>query len=238
MNKIQISVIIPAYNEEKYLQECLNSLKKQKTSLSYEVIVVNNNSKDKTEKIARRNNVKVVNEKRQGVGWARKTGTENAKGEIIVHIDADTRAYPDYLEKIWEHFKKDLDLSCLGGEFIYYDAPLWKNILRKILYRPLLFLGKASSKGALGPTGGNMAFRMKAYKKTTGFNPKLRFGEDADISLKLKKFGKVKVDLNLKCEISARRYKIDKNFIQYSLNFFSLCLRKKPYKNVLPDLKK
>jgi glycosyltransferase involved in cell wall biosynthesis len=237
MNKIQISVVIPAYNEEKFLPKCLNSLKKQKTSLKHEIIVVNNNSKDKTEEVARKYGVRVINEKKQGVGQARKTGTEKAKGEIIVHIDADTVVFPDYLEKIWAHFQKDKKLVCLGGQFLFYDAPLWKNILRKILYPVLFFLGKVVSKGGLGPTGGNMAFRKEAYEKTEGFNPCLKFGEDGDLSLKLKKLGKVKVDMNLKCKVSARRFKINKNFWLYSINFLSLCFRKKPYKNILPECK-
>ncbi len=234
MGKIEISVIIPAYNEEKYIKECIESAKRQNTNLNYEIIVVNNNSTDKTKNLAKKCNVKVIDEKRQGVGQARKTGTENAKGEIIIHIDADTHLYPDHIEKVANHFKKDKDLVCLGGQFLFYDANLVQRILRHFLYKPTLFLGKVSTKGGLGPTGGNMAFRMDAYKKTKGFNPELNFGEDADITLQLKKIGKVKVDLNLKCEVSVRRYKMDKKTLQYCLNFFSLCFRKKPSKNVLP----
>ena len=153
MNKIQISVVIPAYNEEKFLPKCLKSLKRQKTSLKYEIIVVNNNSKDKTGEVAKKHKVKVINEKKQGVGQARKTGTENAKGEIIVHVDADTIVFPDYLEKIWAHFEKDKKLVCLGGQFLFYDAPFLEKFTQKMPLPYYLFLWQSSVKRRTWPNG-------------------------------------------------------------------------------------
>ena len=234
MKKIDVSVIIPAYNEEKFIKQCIEAVKKQKTKLNYEIIVVDNNSKDKTKEIAKKQNVKVVNEKKQGVGAARRTGTEHAKGEIVVHIDADTIIPNDHLEKVWEHFKKDKELVCLGGIFVFYNAPLWKNILRKILYKPLLFFAKVFSKGIFGPSGNNMAFRKNFYDKTKGFNAKLKFGEDMKICKELNKFGKIKVCRNLKVGVSARRYKLNKKLVFYTINFVSMCTKEKPYKNELP----
>ncbi len=234
MNKIKISVIIPAYNEEKYIGECIKSVKRQKTENNYEIIVVDNNSKDKTKEIAKKHKVMVINEKKQGVGAARRTGTEHAKGEIVIHIDADTLLYPDHLERVYEHFKKDSELICLGGIFLFYDAPLWKNILRKVLYKPVLFFANIMSKGVIGPSGNNMAFRNDAYKKTKGFNKKLKFGEDNEICRTLSDVGKIMTNTKLKVQISSRRYQLDKNFFIYTINFLSSCIRKKPYKNTLP----
>ncbi len=230
---IDISVVIPAYNEEKILPKNLESLNNQETLLNYEVIVVNNNSSDKTKKIAEEYGAIVIYEERQGVGWARSTGTAYARGIIIVHIDADTVVPKNYLEKIKDHFKNDEDLVCLGGQFYFYDAPKWKNILRTLFYKPTCYFAKLCSWGKLGPTGGNMAFRKSAYNKTSGFNAHLKFGEDGDLTIKLGSLGKVKVDMNLKCGISSRRYNFDKDFFLYVLNFFSLCFRGKPYKNKL-----
>jgi glycosyltransferase involved in cell wall biosynthesis len=237
MSKIDISVVIPAYNEENFIGKCLKSVKNQKTNLNYEIIVVDNNSKDKTREIAKKHKVIVLKEKTQGVGAARRTGTEHAKGEIVVHIDADTVLYPDHLERVYEHFQKDKNLVCLGGIFLFYDAPLWKNILRKIMYKPLLFFAKTMSKGALGPSGNNMAFRNNSYKKTKGFNKNLKFGEDIEICRELKKLGKIKTNSKLKIQVSSRRYQLDKKFLTYTKNFIFSCLGKKPYKNTLPELK-
>jgi glycosyltransferase involved in cell wall biosynthesis len=238
MSKIDISVVIPAYNEEGFIGKCLKSVKIQKTNLNYEIIVVDNNSKDKTREIAKKHKAIVLNEKKQGVGAARRTGTEHANGEIVVHIDADTILYPDHLERVYGHFKKDDTLVCLGGQFLFYDAPLWKNILRKFLYKPLLFFAKTASKGALGPSGNNMAFRNNAYKKTKGFNKNLKFGEDNEICREFKKLGKIKTDSKLRVQISSRRYQLDKKFFIYTINFISSCLRNKPYKNALPEYRR
>ncbi len=234
MKKIDVSVIIPAYNEEKFIQKSITSVKKQKTKLRYEIIVVDNNSTDQTKEIAKKQNVKVLTEKIQGVGAARRTGTEHAKGEIVVHIDADTIIPTNHLERVWEHFKKDEELVCLGGMFLFYDAPLWKNILRKVLYKPLLFFAKVFSRGTFGPSGNNMAFKKSSYDKTRGFSKNLKFGEDMEICKELKIWGKIKTCTKLKVGVSSRRYKISKNFVLYVMNFISMSTRKKPYKNELP----
>lgn len=235
MKKTYFSIIIPAYNEENIIKKCIEKTKKQKTAIPYEVIVVDNNSTDKTKDIAKTEGAKVINEKIQGVGAARRKGTEEAKGKIIVHIDADTVITPTHLEKIYKNFKENEKLVCLGGIFLFYDAPVWKNILRKILYKPLLFLAKITSKKTIGPMGNNMAFKKCAYEKTKGFDKRLKFGEDIEICRELKKHGEIKIDQSLKVGISSRRYTINKKFLTYTLNFVSSCIRKKPYKNVLPS---
>ncbi len=235
MKETNISIIIPAYNEENFIEKCINSVKKQKTKLNYEIIVVDNNSTDKTKEIAKKQNIKIINEKKQGVGAARKTGTEHAKGEIVVHIDADTILYPNHLERVWKYFKEDKELACLGGQFVFYHAPLWKNIFRKVFYKPLALFGRILSRGVIGPTGGNMAFRKDLYEKTEGFDLSLKFAEDVDICQKFKQYGKIRVDFDLKVKVSSRRFQINKKFLIYTINFFALCFTGKPYKNVLPN---
>jgi glycosyltransferase involved in cell wall biosynthesis len=81
-----LSVIIPAFNEEKFLPRCLESLKNQKFK-DFEIIVVDNNSTDKTAEIAKKFNVILVSEKSQGVAYARNKGAEIAKGEILIFND-------------------------------------------------------------------------------------------------------------------------------------------------------
>ncbi len=81
-----LSVIIPAFNEENFLPRCLESLKNQKFK-DFEIIVVDNNSTDKTAEIAKKFNVILFSEKNQGVAYARNKGSEIAKGEILVFTD-------------------------------------------------------------------------------------------------------------------------------------------------------
>lgn len=101
----EISVIIPARNEEENIEGVLKSLKEQ-TEMIYEIIVVDDNSSDKTAEIARRMGAKVIQLKEdpppgwQGKSWACWNGFLNSKGKIIVFIDADVRLAPDALKNL------------------------------------------------------------------------------------------------------------------------------------------
>ncbi|MBU2542310.1 glycosyltransferase [Patescibacteria group bacterium] len=232
-----ISIIIPAYNEEKYIAESIKYAKKQQGNFDIEIIVVNNASTDKTKQIAESFNVKVIDEIKKGVGQARKIGTEASKGKYILHIDADTHLPEDYLQQAFQRFEKDNKLVCLGGQMLYYDAPWWKDVLRFIFHHILGWGSRILSLGRVGPMGNNMIFRKSDYNKTKGFDSAVRYGEDADLSWKLSKLGKIKLDMSLKCFVSSRRYKINGRLWLYFLNYLSICLRGKPYKNVLPEIK-
>ncbi|MGB6153930.1 MAG: glycosyltransferase [Pricia sp.] len=95
---MQLSIVIPCYNMEHYLPECLDSLFQQNLDLSdFEVIVVNDESKDGTLKVARmyaekNSNIKIIDKKNAGVGAARNSGYDSAKGKYLYFLDPD-----DYL---------------------------------------------------------------------------------------------------------------------------------------------
>src|SRR5512138_2703715 len=96
-NTPEISVIVPAWNEEKFIESCLYALQQQKTKAFCEIIVVNNNSSDSTVNIVEKfAGITLLNEPRQGVSFARNTGVKKAQGKIIVFIDADIR-FPAYV---------------------------------------------------------------------------------------------------------------------------------------------
>ena len=83
---MKLSIVIPAKNEEKYLPKLLASVKKQSFK-DYEIIVADNNSKDKTKEIAKSYGCKIVKGGLPGKG--RNAGAKIAKGEIILFLDAD-----------------------------------------------------------------------------------------------------------------------------------------------------
>ena len=87
------SIIIPVYNVEKYIKKCLESVFNQ-TEKDYEVIVVNDGTKDNSMDIVKEYDVKIINQKNQGLSEARNTGLKKAKGEYILFLDSD-----DYIEK-------------------------------------------------------------------------------------------------------------------------------------------
>jgi glycosyltransferase involved in cell wall biosynthesis len=202
---IKISVIIPAFNEEKFLGNCLLSLKEQDFK-DFEIIVVDKNSTDKTAEIVKKFRVILVSEKNQGVAFARNKGAKIAKGEILVFTDADTILPKDWLSRIKEEFEKDKELIAFGGSCEFYSGPISARLASKFLLKPFLFLDKLFS-GGFNLMGCNMAVKRKAFFKVGGFNEKLKLNEDVEISYRLRKIGKIKFDPNFKVKTSGRRFR-------------------------------
>lgn len=200
---MKLSVVIPAYNEEKYLPACLKSLKKQ-TFQNFEIIVVNNNSTDKTAEVAKKFGAKVTYEPKKGVGAARKKGFTEAKGDIIISTDADCTFPPNWLEKINQSFAKHRNTIAIYGISALDDGPA-KKLLSQFGTRIFFQINDWLHKKQF--TGCNLAVRKTAYDKTTGFNKNIRICEDADLCKKLMKVGKIKFIPSLLVHTSARRFK-------------------------------
>lgn len=117
MNKTPtISIIVPIYNTEKYLQRCLDSIVAQ-TYKYFECILVDDGSTDGSSKIcdeyaAKDERFKVIHKKNGGVATARQAGTDAAKGDYIIHADPDDWTEPDMLEQMYAKAKKtDADVT-------------------------------------------------------------------------------------------------------------------------------
>jgi len=199
------SIVIPAFNEENFLAKTLGSLLEQDFK-DFELIVVDNNSTDKTAELAKKFGAIVFFEKNQGVAFARQKGFENAKGKIIVSTDADTILPRNWLSKIFEEFKKNKELVAFGGSCIFYSGPISAKLASKILVKPFLALDKFFS-GGQNLMGCNMAIKKEAFLKIGGFNPNLKLNEDVEISYRLRKIGKIKLDPNFKVKVSGRRFR-------------------------------
>ncbi|PIU36205.1 hypothetical protein COT03_00580 [Candidatus Shapirobacteria bacterium CG07_land_8_20_14_0_80_39_18] len=194
-----ISVIIPAYNEEKYIVTCLNSVTSQNFPKSlYEIIVVNNNSSDKTKEIVRKNfpKVKIVDEPKQGVVFARIAGVNEAKGEFIVFTDADSCVSKTWLQNIYLEFA-DPQVVAVGGLIEYFPKFLGSRIKQ--------FISNFSYSFFKSMPGTNMSFKKKSYQAVGGFSPAVNMAEDAYISFKLKKIGQLKILKANKVITSSRR---------------------------------
>ena len=97
----KFSIIIPVYNVEDYIKECLDSVKKQSFK-DYEVIVVNDGTKDKSMDIVKKYDVKVINQENQGLSAARNNGAKKAKGEYLLFLDSDDTIENNLLEVLNE----------------------------------------------------------------------------------------------------------------------------------------
>ncbi len=117
MEKGLISVIVPCYNVEKYIDDCVESLKRQ-TYKNFEVIFVNDGSTDNTlnklnELCKECSNFKIISQENKGLGSARNTGIANSTGEYITFLDSDDMYAPNFLEIMKKSIEQhDADVAC------------------------------------------------------------------------------------------------------------------------------
>jgi glycosyltransferase involved in cell wall biosynthesis len=110
----KISIIIPVYNAENYLEECLLSISQQ-TFGDFEILAINDGSTDRSLEILKKYQEKeprlqVISQENKGVSAARNLGLENAQGEYITFVDADDWLHPETLEQYIEIAKKKSDI--------------------------------------------------------------------------------------------------------------------------------
>jgi len=184
----KISVVIPAYNEEKYLGATLDSLVNQNFPKSdYEIIVVDNASTDGTVKIARKYPVRVISEPRLSVVRAFQTGFSAAISPIIASAGADTIYPPDWITSICSHFSSPDTVGVYGPVVFLETDHLPTRIFSFIspyFFRLNHFLGTDM------PSGANMAVRKNAFLQIGGFDLRLTTAEDTYLYYRLKKLGR------------------------------------------------
>ena len=123
--KDMISVIIPVYNGQDYLENCIKSLEEQ-TFKAFEIVIVNDGSTDGTgalcEKLcAEHENIRVLTLDDQGVSAARNEGLKEARGEFITFVDADDRVRSDMLEVLYNL------ITSTGSDLAGCDFFAWQN---------------------------------------------------------------------------------------------------------------
>ena len=116
-NDVKLSIIIPVYNSEEFLEKCINSLLAQ-TIKNFEIILINDGSKDRSLKICKKfegidKRVKVFSQENSGQSKARNIGIENATGEYITFVDSDDWVDADYYEKLVDACDRhNADVAC------------------------------------------------------------------------------------------------------------------------------
>jgi len=130
----QISVIIPAYNAERYIEECLLSLKGQ-TFKDFEIIIVDDGSIDKTYKIAEKYAKVIKSLKNLGAGAARNLGAKEAQGQILVFADTDVVLPEDWLAKIIKNMQIH-NVECVGAG---YCGSMGKSFMEMFAYLELSY---------------------------------------------------------------------------------------------------
>ncbi len=181
---ILISIIIPAYNEEKLIGLCLSSLQNQNfNKKDYEIIVINNASTDNTSQIVQNFGVKLVDEPKKGVTFAIKRGFLEAKGKIIAITEADTLVPPDWLSKIYKAFQNNPDIVLVGGRSLIKPN-------NHLVIIANIFLNHMGGKIIRRSSACNLAIKRDIYFKIGGVCEKINFNYETDLFLRARKEGR------------------------------------------------
>lgn len=198
----RFSVVIPAFNEAGFIENCLDSLRNQDFEGRYEVIVADNDSTDGTADIARSRGATVVHEPRAGVCSARQRGTEAASGEIVVSTDADTIFRPDWLSRIDQAFKADAELVAVAGPCRFVNGPWWARAYAWILFHIVSLVSRITGR-TLYVTATNIAFRKSAWP---GYDMHAtQGGDELGLLRRLRSRGPVAFDIRNATLTSSRR---------------------------------
>lgn len=227
----KITVIIPAYNEEKYIENSLRSIGLQSRPPD-EIIVVDNNSEDNTSKIAKKFGAKVIFEKQQGPQFAVAAGFANATGDIICGTDADTIVPSDWIERIENLI--NTNHCAVTGPCSYPDAPAPIQLGAEVLPK---FYGFGYQGEMIGA---NFAFWKKLYDEVGGINTNFT-SWDIDLGDKARKLGKLYYDPKLTVSTSGRRFhgkNLGKVLAKYYVNYLGVKFNKPNLISQFPYLEK
>lgn len=187
-----VTVLISAWNEEINILRCIGSLSKTDFEYPIEIIVVNNNSVDKTQHTIDQLHVKSLFEKRQGCGPARQHGQEQASGKYILLADADCFYPPFWVKDMIDTLQKP-DTVCIYGRYSFISEkgfPRWKLAIFEIL-KDTISEFRHLNKPYFNAYGISMGYVRELGLKV-GFIVTNFWGDDGQLCLGLMEYGKVR----------------------------------------------
>ncbi len=203
---IKVSLIVPAYNEEKYIAKTLASLKNQ-TYRNYEIIVVNNNSTDTTQEIAKQFVKNILLEPKKGYHHAVNRGVAAAQAPLMAVCDADTLYPPHWLHNVMREFEQNPDLIAVYGSVMFDDMNNAMKWLSHICFTATIFFSRLW--GFHNPGGFNFVMKKDAYLAVGGYSPAIYNGValDAELGRRLQTRGVLKFNPSIIVHTSSRRYR-------------------------------
>lgn len=184
MDKPHVTIIVPFYNVEDYLSQCLESIFSIQTE-HYEVLLINDGSTDRSGQIASSflqqypQRCRLIEQDNQGIACARNTGLDNARGDWIIYVDSDDFIEPQAMQKVFDY------LHTFEADVLVYDAYKYVNGTGKLLEmsrQPNPFLNQGVQLGSVYikelAKRGILSFVTvwdKAYRRSSLTNSKARF---------------------------------------------------------------
>jgi glycosyltransferase involved in cell wall biosynthesis len=183
---MKLSIIIPAFNEERLIGRCLESIDtalsaNSQFDFSTEVIVVDNNSTDRTAELAVQAGARVCFEAVNQIARARNAGAAAAGGEWLMFVDADSLVNPCLLTDIFAMINSGRAVGC-GSTMRMAGLPAWARFT--------LWVWNRVSIACRWAAGSLIVCRTDAFRATSGFNEAFFVAEEIDLSRRLKKWGR------------------------------------------------
>jgi glycosyltransferase involved in cell wall biosynthesis len=224
----EVSIVMPAYNEESTIVQTLASLCNNVTTWSVEIIVVNNNSADRTEELVKACGVNCILETKQGITQARNAGLAQAKGKYILNADADTIYPKDWIEEMIKPLADERNnVAITYGVFSFIPVGNTGRVTY-FFYEYLSDLTRTYNtkfkSEAVNVYGFNSGFKREQGLQVEGFNHPPGTNEDGYLALKLtnKGFGKMYRVNNPKAIVwtTDRRIQIDGGLLKATIKRF------------------
>ena len=191
-NEPLVTILISAWNEEINILRSVASLSNLDTIIPFEIIVVNNNSKDKTQCTIDKLRVRSFFEEKQGCGPARQTGQINAKGKYILLADADSFYAPKWMDEMIAILSKP-GVVVVYGRYAFISEsgfPRWKLLILETL-KDIIVEIRHQKRPFLNTYGLSMGY-IKELGLKVGFIQSRFWGDDGTLTFDLMKFGSVK----------------------------------------------
>lgn len=190
-----VSVVVIAYNEEDNLFKTIFSLAESNCRYPLELIIVNNNSTDRTQEIIEKCGVRTILAREKGYAQARQAGLNIAKGEYVVTGDADTIYPHKWVEMLVSPMIKDPNVVCTYGLHAFYTED-GRYPLSLLAYQKAKTMGihfRHMKRPQLNTGGASMAYRIDTAKKVGGYDLGRGRGEDGYLAYQMMEYGKVEM---------------------------------------------
>ncbi len=217
----EVSIVIPAFNEEKNILQTLASLTANATSRPVQIIVVNNNSVDKTEALVKATGIECITETKKGITAARNAGLQFARGKYILNADADAIYPPAWIEQMVKPLASNEKIAATYGRFSFIpvaSTPRVVYFFYEYMADVIRYINKYFKEEAVNVYGFNSGFRKQQGLAVEGFHHPPGSNEDGWLALKLrnKGFGKLHYVTNAKALVwtTDRRIEMDGGLIK------------------------
>lgn len=183
LNKPVFSIVIPAYDEEKYLPKCLDAIERARVQLGdeIEVIVADNMSSDRTAEVARARGARVIEVKERNISTVRNTAAKSATGKYLVFLDADSYMAENMLVEVKRTLDSDKYIG--GGVANFRTDRMSLGIFVTFLFMAIYTILFMRISWAL------FYMRRETFDELNGFNTEILATEDIDFARRLKRLG-------------------------------------------------